>query len=419
MVVVGLLVLAVVALLSIWLANRLTRPIHVIERAAAQLATGDLSARADVPPTTDGELVARGCAERHGVASSSGARHRACLPPVDLHDLHSPHVDPWIRGGAARTGRSTTPTRTIASGRTIIGAEGRRLERLVRDLLDLARLDTHQFSMSPRSCDATEVVRDAAEAFEPQAHELGIELKVASGGVLAVDLDAERLGQIAANLVENALNYATSKVEVYAAPQTDGQIAIVVVDDGPGIPPDRMVHVFERLYTVRETPGRAVGTGLGLAIVRELAAAMGGRAGSKPRPAAVPDSSSPSRCRPTPRGLSHYASHGHTASRLDPYLRDDARRRGRARRGRMQQHVVAREPRSLDRSDALTTITATTSTTSTTAPATCARPHTAGQSAAVVHVPGREPHLSALRTGQVHRKRSCPSCSISTASIER
>jgi signal transduction histidine kinase len=74
------------------------------------------------------------------------------------------------------------------------------------------------------------------------------------------------------------LKYATSKVEVYAAAQTDGQVAIVVVDDGPGIPPDRMVHVFERLYTVRETPGRAVGTGLGLAIVRELAAAMGGRA---------------------------------------------------------------------------------------------------------------------------------------------
>jgi signal transduction histidine kinase len=57
-----------------------------------------------------------------------------------------------------------------------------------------------------------------------------------------------------------------------------------VRDDGPGVPPDEMNRVFERLYTVRETPGRAVGTGLGLAIVRELAAAMGGVARAEAAP---------------------------------------------------------------------------------------------------------------------------------------
>ncbi len=206
-----------------------------------------------------------------------GAEH-AFLLSIS-HDLRTPLTS--IRGYAEALADGTLddadPTDRKRAA-TIIGAEGRRLERLVRDLLDLARLDAHQFSLSPRACDATEVVRDAVEAFEPQAHELGIALKIASGGVLAVDLDPERLAQIAANLVENALKYATSKVEVYAAPQTDGQIAIVVIDDGPGVPPTQMDRVFERLYTVREAPGRAVGTGLGLAIVRELAAAMGGRA---------------------------------------------------------------------------------------------------------------------------------------------
>jgi signal transduction histidine kinase len=137
--------------------------------------------------------------------------------------------------------------------------------------------------LKPRPCDATEITRDAAEAFAPQARELGITLSIVSGAALAVDLDPERLGQIVANLIENALKYATSQVEVYAASQNegrqgDGQVAIVVVDDGPGIAGDEVARVFERLYTVRETPGRAVGTGLGLAIVRELAAAMGGTA---------------------------------------------------------------------------------------------------------------------------------------------
>src|SRR5262249_30048902 len=75
-----------------------------------------------------------------------------------------------------------------------------------------------------------------------------------------------------------------SRVEVYAAPHGDGFFAVVVTDDGPGIPTDELGRVFERLYTVRSAPGRQVGTGLGLAIVRELASAMGGRAWADPAP---------------------------------------------------------------------------------------------------------------------------------------
>jgi two-component system OmpR family sensor kinase len=280
MILAGLIVLAAVALISIWLARRLTRPIHVIERAAAQLATGDLSARADVPPATDGELAALAHALNDMASQLEQARgsEHAFLLSIS-HDLRTPLTS--IRGYAEALADGTLDDADPDDRKraaTIIGAEGRRLERLVRDLLELAQLDARQFSLTPHACDATEVVRDAAEAFRPQAQELGIELRVVSGGVLAVELDPERLAQIAANLVENALKYARSKVEVYAAVQSDGQIAIVVVDDGPGIPAEQMDRVFERLYTVRETPGRAVGTGLGLAIVRELAALMGGSA---------------------------------------------------------------------------------------------------------------------------------------------
>jgi two-component system sensor histidine kinase BaeS len=286
MVAAGLVLLAAVALLSVWLARRLTRPIRVIERAAAQLATGDLSARADVPATTDDELAALAHALNAMAAQlqESHGNERAFLLSVS-HDLRTPLTS--IRGYAEALADGTLDDADPAERKraaAIIGSEGRRLERLVRDLLDLAQLDAHQFSMRPRECDATDVVRAAAEAFGPQARELGIDLKVTSGDPIPVDLDPERLSQIAANLVENALKYATHEVVVYCAPQTDGQIAIVVVDDGPGIPADRMAQVFERLYTVRETPGRAVGTGLGLAIVRELAGAMGGTARAEPAP---------------------------------------------------------------------------------------------------------------------------------------
>ena len=74
------------------------------------------------------------------------------------------------------------------------------------------------------------------------------------------------------------MKYATANVTVYAAATEPAAFGLVVTDDGPGIPSAEAARVFDRLYTVRATPGRSVGTGLGLAIVRELSAAMGGRA---------------------------------------------------------------------------------------------------------------------------------------------
>jgi signal transduction histidine kinase len=103
-------------------------------------------------------------------------------------------------------------------------------------------------------------------------------LEARAGTAIPVALDPERLAQIVANLVENALKYATTRIVVSAESDGGGQVSIAVADDGPGIPATDISHVFERLYTVRSAHARSVGTGLGLAIVHELAAAMGGRA---------------------------------------------------------------------------------------------------------------------------------------------
>jgi signal transduction histidine kinase len=159
-------------------------------------------------------------------------------------------------------------------------SESRRLERLVRDLLDLSRLDSHQFSLHPQTVDAGAVVRDAVEAFRPHADDLGITLTVGNPAPIAADLDPERLGQVVANLVENALKYArtTVGVAVDGSPSPGGTVTITVADDGPGVAPEVGDRVFERLYTGRDGPSRAIGTGLGLAIVRELSVAMGGTA---------------------------------------------------------------------------------------------------------------------------------------------
>jgi two-component system sensor histidine kinase BaeS len=210
---------------------------------------------------------------------------RAFLLSVS-HDLRTPLTS--IRGYAEAIADGTVQgmdARIRAA--EVISAESRRLERLVADLLDLARLDAHQFSLYPSQIDVRAVVADAVEAFRPAAAELGVALAVnreAADSTRSDDLDRvparadpQRLAQIVANLVENALKFASTRVDV-AVGTEQGRIAIQVDDDGPGIAPADLPRVFERLYTSRTAPGRTLGTGIGLAIVRELARAMGGDA---------------------------------------------------------------------------------------------------------------------------------------------
>jgi two-component system sensor histidine kinase BaeS len=271
--------LAVSIAIAFWLARRMTRPVRDIEAAARRLAAGDLTARATVNDHTDDEIASLAMTLNRMAGELEQARgaERAFLLSIS-HDLRTPLTS--IRGYAEALADGTLDDGdpdARARAASVIMAEARRLERLVRDLLDLSRLDSREFSLHPRACDAAAVVADAAEAFAPAANDMGVSLAVDRNGAIAADLDADRLAQVVANLVENALKYANAKVAVVVR-SDDGAIEVSVVDDGPGVADEELTRVFERLYTGRDTPGRAVGTGLGLAIVRELAHAMGGSA---------------------------------------------------------------------------------------------------------------------------------------------
>jgi two-component system sensor histidine kinase BaeS len=279
--------LAAVAL-SVWLVRRLTRPLEAMERTARAIAAGDLDARVGPPgAAVDDELAAVGRAIDTIAAELSRHRslERAFLMSIS-HDLRTPLTS--IRGYAeavAEGAADDEESRRRAA--LIIEAEARRLERLVADLLELARLDAREFSLRPGPVDAAEVARHAALALEPAAREAGLRLVVgdaagsptmADGPATVAMTDPERLAQVVANLVENALKYAATTVEVATRTVSGGRtVEIAVADDGPGIHPDDLPRVFERLYTSRRQPGRKVGTGLGLAIVHELVTAMGGR----------------------------------------------------------------------------------------------------------------------------------------------
>jgi signal transduction histidine kinase len=277
----GAFALVVAAIVSALLARRLTRPIAAMQDTAGRIAAGDLSARVPLEGLSDDELasLARSIDTMANELEMARGHERAFLLSIS-HDLRTPLTS--IKGYAEAIADGvieSQPDRTRAAG--VIVTEARRLERLVADLLDLARLDAHEFSLDVRPVDARVVVNTTVDGFAPVAREWGVRLERTPGQRLDVEADPERLAQIVANLVENALKYARTEVRI-DLDRRDGRVELHVDDDGPGIPAEERQRVFERLYTARGAPSRKVGTGIGLAVVHELAAAMGGSATCEP-----------------------------------------------------------------------------------------------------------------------------------------
>ncbi len=279
-------VLIVAGAVAANLGRRLTRPLREAQAATRRIAGGDLGARVPEHAGDGNELVelARSInAMAAGLERSRGLERQFLLSVS--HDLRTPLTS--IRGfaEALAEGRATDP----AHAATVITAEARRLERLVGDLLELAKLGARRFSLDMRATDVAEVAFDTAEGFRPAADAAGVALAVdvgrassASTGSTAT-ADPDRLAQVVANLVENALKFATAAITVGTGPD-DGHVVVWVEDDGPGIPAEERAHVFEPFWTSSRTPTRHVGSGLGLAIVAELVDAMGGSVRAEPAP---------------------------------------------------------------------------------------------------------------------------------------
>jgi two-component system sensor histidine kinase BaeS len=272
----GTAVLVLAVVVATRLAGALTGPLSRAEDASRRIAGGDLTARVPEPPDGAADEVAtlsRSINAMAGALERSRGLEQQFLLSVS-HDLRTPLTS--IRGYAEALADGTAAD--AAQAGTVIISESRRLDRLVRDLLELARLDARLFSLEPEVVELHELVEACAEGFAPEAAAAGIAIEVRAGPTL-VDGDPDRLAQVVANLLENALKFATRRV-VVTLTTGGGRSRVLVEDDGPGIDPDDRDHVFERLYVARHHPARREsGSGLGLAIVRELVGAMGGTVG--------------------------------------------------------------------------------------------------------------------------------------------
>jgi two-component system sensor histidine kinase BaeS len=259
---------AIAGIVAFLLSGAVARPIRRVALASRALAAGERPG--PLPVTGPDELASLGKAFNQMADDLAQARaaERSFLLSVS-HELKTPLALIRGHGEALLDGVIAVPK---AAG--IVVAEAKRLERLVRDLLDLARLNQHTFTVSPRPVDLAQLVSEAYGRHEAEARRLGVSLVLDTPAPAPAIADPDRILQVLSNLIENALRStpAAGVITVRAAP---GELA--VADTGPGLAPEDLPRAFERFFLYNRHPAnRAVGTGLGLAIVKELTEAMDG-----------------------------------------------------------------------------------------------------------------------------------------------
>ena len=258
---------ALAAVLSFLVARSIVRPVRRVADASHALAAGETPTPLPEEGARELASLAQAFNEMALQLETSRDSERNFLLSVS-HELKTPLTA--IRGYAE--GLSEGAFTPDEASQTIL-VESRRLERLVRDLLDLARMNRHEFSVDREAVELGELARAAVARHEASAREFGVTL-AAEGDEAWVEGDHDRLLQVASNLVENALRETPPGGTVTV--RSDAR-RLSVSDTGPGLELDDLPHAFDRFFLYdkygRERP---VGSGLGLAIVKQLTEAMGG-----------------------------------------------------------------------------------------------------------------------------------------------
>jgi signal transduction histidine kinase len=266
---IGLAVIAAALALAWFLAGSLARPLGRLRDTAARLGGGDLDARATPEGPKELSAVASSFNRMAGTLASSLRAQRDFIANAS-HQLRTPLTGLKLRLEAIRAEGGAA-----AENAAKAEAEVDRLEALVEDLLELARASTH--SPTGMTVDLAEVADDAVERWRAPAADAGQSIDIGERGAARVFADPGDLAHVLDNLIENALRYCPSGTRVTVATATpDSRAALVVADDGPGIPSAERGRVFERFYRGSNGRQSGPGTGLGLAIVSELVERWGG-----------------------------------------------------------------------------------------------------------------------------------------------
>ena len=260
----------VAGLLGLYLSRRLVGPLRKLSKAADEVAAGHYGV--ELPEPRGGDEIAHLSSRFSDMAAKlaeSEQLSRNFLMSVS-HELRTPLTA--IRGhvSALREGVIDPPLRDASLG--VISEEAIRLERLVGDVLDLAKLDAHRFTVLQEEVDMQQLCERAYTAFGDVARRRSIDYRSDMQAHPVILTDGDRVLQIISNLLANAFRWTPEggRIELELT-ASNGGVSVAVADSGPGIGAEERERIFRPFWS-RDGGG----TGLGLAIARELALALGG-----------------------------------------------------------------------------------------------------------------------------------------------
>jgi two-component system sensor histidine kinase BaeS len=268
---------------GVWLSRRFTRPLAALAQGAEELRKGHLDHR--IPLAGDDEFgrvaesmnqMARRIGEQIRTLEADGRRRQQLLADV-AHELRSPVASMRTMAEALRDGIASGPERSERASRAIVDGAAR-MEQLVTDLLQLARLDVDELPLHRQPVDLRAAAADCMRRHGKAAEEAGLRIRpLSEGGAAVVWGDPNRLAQILDNLVDNAVSHAGEGAEVWLTVEPGDPVTVTVADSGRGIAAANLPYLFDSFYRgdAARTPGGRH-SGLGLRIARGLAEAHGG-----------------------------------------------------------------------------------------------------------------------------------------------
>lgn len=270
---IGLLFAVIVTTL---LTRRVMKPLSRFQIAAGQVGQGDLQTRVEREGTEEidalGEAFNTMVSELHQREQLS----RDFLMRV-THDLRTPLTA--IRGHTQALADGVVPEEQVPRSFDAIEDACDRLETLVTDLLDLAKLEARRFRLELDAVDGNDLIARAFNAHTGEAAKRGMSYELVGDPLPSLFTDAARVRQIVSNLIDNAFRWTPDggSITVAAYPRLQGGkgATVIVSDTGPGIPADQHEAIFEP-FRSEDLPDGRHGSGLGLTISRQLARALGG-----------------------------------------------------------------------------------------------------------------------------------------------
>ncbi len=271
---------AIVALaLGLISARRITRPLRRLAEASTRIAGGDLSQRVKVSSRDElGELASSFNSMAEALARNEETRRHMVTDIA--HELRTPLT--VLQGNLEGMLDGVVPL----SKETVVTLhqETQLLSRLVSDLRELSLAESGQLQLHRAPTDMGALVQQATGKMWPQAQAKGVRLDVRTpDGLPSIEVDPDRISQVLANLLSNALRHTPADGAVAVTlervnEESGSCLRVSVADSGPGIPAADLPFVFDRFYRADRSRSRSTGgSGLGLTIVKQLVEAHGGR----------------------------------------------------------------------------------------------------------------------------------------------